>query len=297
MNLKKKFIEVVFLSSNSGMTNHILTYKKFFLFMLYFFVICFIFGGIWGYNYYTYYTQNKNFALLQKELKRLQNSTDEFVSHTQRYIEKINLMVSSEQAKVSVNKKTKYGIGGGEEKPSENIKTEVDNKNLDSRGSKLNIFEKLDYLDNDLNMLIISLKNKKERLDSTPSIFPVEGIITSPYGYRTNPLTNRREFHRGIDILNDEGTPVISPADGEVILIDKNSLWGNKISIAHGYGIITEYGHLKEISASKGQKIKRGDLIGILGSTGRSTGPHLHYQIWINENVTNPLGYIIQDSF
>ena len=138
-----------------------------------------------------------------------------------------------------------------------------------------------------------NLINMNEDLDSTPSIFPVTGIITSRYGYRKSPFTGRREFHRGLDILNDEGTPVIVSADGIVKKVAMNSLWGLNVIISHGENIETQYGHLKEVFIKAGQKVKRGGQIGSVGRTGRTTGPHLHYQIWINGTPVNPMDYII----
>jgi len=153
--------------------------------------------------------------------------------------------------------------------------------------------QKVDWLRNDFQDLVHYLRLNKKRLDATPSISPVSGgWITSHFGYRTSPFTGRREFHRGLDIAQRPGTPVIAPADGKVTYAGFNNLWGYRVDISHGYGYNTFYGHLEKILVKPGQMVKRGQVIGYLGSTGRATGPHLHYQINVNGVAVNPDNYI-----
>ncbi len=204
-----------------------------------------------------------------------------------RYMEKISLMVEDDEANTS----RRYGMGGGEDFSGRGMSGAISESKPEFNK---NIVDKINNLEKDLSHLITNLKNMRDKLNSTPSIFPVKGIITSGFGYRKSPFTGRREFHRGIDILNKEGTPVIAPADGIVKKISKNALWGLNILISHGYNIETQYGHLKEVLVKKRQKVKRGDIIGRVGKTGRTTGPHLHYQIWVNGVPVNPMDYIIE---
>jgi murein DD-endopeptidase MepM/ murein hydrolase activator NlpD len=145
----------------------------------------------------------------------------------------------------------------------------------------------------DFTNLIEKLEQKRNLLASTPSIRPVDGWITSKFGYRTSPFTGRKEFHAGLDIANKKGTKLIATANGTISYAAKKMYIGNLIKIDHGFGRVTKYGHLKKILVKRGQKVKRGDVIGLLGNSGRSTGPHVHYEVRINGTPVNPLKYIL----
>ena len=148
--------------------------------------------------------------------------------------------------------------------------------------------KKLDFKD-----LIGKLEKKKNLLAATPSIKPVNGWITSRFGYRKSPFTGKRSFHAGLDISNRKGTKIIATANGKITFADKKMYYGNLITIDHGYGKATRYAHLKKILVKSGQKVKRGEVIALLGNTGQSTGPHLHYEVRINGAPVNPLQYIL----
>jgi murein DD-endopeptidase MepM/ murein hydrolase activator NlpD len=137
------------------------------------------------------------------------------------------------------------------------------------------------------------LGDLKDRLDHTPSIWPTKGWFSRGYGMKDDPFTGYRQFHRGIDIANYNGTPVIAAAGGKVTKTGRFGRMGKMITIDHGYGFVTRYGHLSSIDVKRGQRIKRGDVIGKMGSTGYSTGPHLHYEVWRNGKVLNPMNYIL----
>lgn len=141
--------------------------------------------------------------------------------------------------------------------------------------------------------LLNSLKDKRNLLAATPSLRPTTGWISSDFGYRVSPFTGRREFHNGLDIANHEGTPIIAPADGVITYADNRWLIGNMITIDHGYGVLTRYGHLKKFLKKKGDRVKRGETIALMGNTGRSTGPHLHYQVRLNGVPVDPMKYIL----
>ena len=115
------------------------------------------------------------------------------------------------------------------------------------------------------------------------------GWLSSGFGNRRDPFTGGEGFHPGLDISADAGEAVIAPGDGVVESASVNGNYGNLVVIDHGFGITTRYGHLSRFAVTAGQQIHRGDVIGYVGSTGRSTSPHLHYEIWINGQLTNPL--------
>lgn len=143
------------------------------------------------------------------------------------------------------------------------------------------------------NELYKFLENQKSILACTPSIWPAKGWPNDGFGYRKSPFTGKKEFHQGLDISARKGSPVIAPADGYVSFVGKSSSFGNYITISHGYGYKTRYGHLSKTMVKKGQAVKRGDQIGLVGSTGRSTGPHLHYEVHRNNVPVNPQIYIL----
>jgi murein DD-endopeptidase MepM/ murein hydrolase activator NlpD len=137
------------------------------------------------------------------------------------------------------------------------------------------------------------LQSKKDMLVHTPSIWPVHGWVTSGFGFRTNPFTGLTQMHEGLDIANRIGTPVIAPSDGIVSDTGKDSAYGNFILISHGFGINSRFLHLNKILVRPGQRVKRGDKIAEVGTTGKSTGPHLHYEVRVNGIPVNPLRYIV----
>lgn len=145
----------------------------------------------------------------------------------------------------------------------------------------------------DFENLIRGLEQKRNLLAATPSIKPADGWITSRFGYRESPFTGRREFHAGLDISNRSGTKVIATANGRVSFAAAKMYIGKLVVIDHGHGRVTKYGHLKKIMVKPGQQVKRGDVIALLGNTGRSTGPHVHYEVRINGTPVNPLKYIL----
>ena len=130
-------------------------------------------------------------------------------------------------------------------------------------------------------------------ISSTPAIAPVRGIVTSGFGYRRDPITGQRAFHSGIDISAPPGKPVKSAATGVVVKTEEYGGLGRAVYVAHGYGITTVYGHLSRISVTPGQKVERGDVVGLVGNTGRSTGYHLHYEVQVEGKSVNPLAYML----
>lgn len=136
------------------------------------------------------------------------------------------------------------------------------------------------------------LSQEKDLYLATPKGWPVEGRITSSFGMREHPKTGAKDFHSGIDIATDPGSPVRTTADGIISFAGWSGGNGNLVVIEHGYGFSSFYAHNKQVSVKVGQKVKRGDIISYIGSTGNSTGPHLHYEVWHNGKSINPLTYI-----
>lgn len=147
------------------------------------------------------------------------------------------------------------------------------------------------------NMLQLweNLGNRQSFLKATPAIRPTNGWFTSRFGYRKSPFTGKLVLHKGMDIAAPHGTPIYASADGVVTYAGFESGYGKLISIDHGYGLLTRYGHTSLIIAKVGQKVKRGDVIGRVGDTGRATGPHLHYEVRVNGLPVDPANYILHE--
>jgi murein DD-endopeptidase MepM/ murein hydrolase activator NlpD len=138
------------------------------------------------------------------------------------------------------------------------------------------------------------LESRKSLLAATPSIRPTSGWISSGFGYRKSPFTGRREFHQGMDIATRMGTPVVAPADGTITFVGRKGGLGRALVVDHGHGFVTRYGHLKKCLVKNGACVKRGDKIALVGNSGRTTAPHLHYEVRLNGLPVNPKKYILK---
>lgn len=136
---------------------------------------------------------------------------------------------------------------------------------------------------------------QRSLLASSPSIWPAKGWVTSGFGYRKSPYTGEKEMHNGIDIAGRFGAPVVGAADGIVLYAGGDESYGNVIEIDHGFGMITRYGHNSENLVRIGQRVRKGELIAKMGNTGRSTGPHLHFEVLMNGVPINPNRYILEE--
>ena len=127
---------------------------------------------------------------------------------------------------------------------------------------------------------------------ATPAIWPLAGWLSSNFGMREDPVSGQQDFHSGLDISADKGTPVHATADGTIQYAGYNGNYGNSVEISHGFGIGTRFGHLSGFAVYVGKKVKRGDVVGYVGTTGRTTGAHLHYEILLNGQPINPLKFL-----
>ena len=157
----------------------------------------------------------------------------------------------------------------------------------------------LDRLQQEITMREHSLQElrdvliaRQEKMNSRPSIWPTSGEVTSRFGWRSSPFGGGGDYHPGIDIANDYGEPVMATANGIVVYAGWYSGYGNLVQIDHGNGIETIYGHNESILVNVGQHVNKGDIISKMGSTGYSTGPHLHYEIRVNGTAVNPANYL-----
>ena len=175
------------------------------------------------------------------------------------------------------------GVGGG---------TPLD----ESMGGLPGLESRASQLAGALDAVESRLNEQVRWISSTPAIAPVKGIFTSGFGVRADPLTHGRGDHQGVDIAAAPGQPVRASADGVVIRAGDVGGLGQAVFIAHGFGVTTRYGHMSRIEVRPGQRIRRGDVVGRVGNTGRSTGYHLHYEVRVDGDPVNPLAYILDDT-
>lgn len=274
-----------------------------FRFAVYFFVIgligtCYVFC-----DFYYMKTSLPGTNFLQNEVEnqrfQIQAFSEEINALKQDMIalkgldEKIRIIANIEKPR---DKEAIFGIGGS-------LPDDLDaNLPLTKKHNALvrEMHEQLEHLKmaSDLQMksfqeLIVSLESQKSLLGATPSVRPVVGWVSSKFGYRTSPFTGRSEFHKGMDIAARAGTTIIAPASGTVTFAGKRGAYGLMAIINHGHGIVTRYGHLKKCAIERGDRVKRGDKIALVGNSGRSTGPHLHYEVIVNGIPVNPQKYIL----
>ena len=156
--------------------------------------------------------------------------------------------------------------------------------------------ELLQGLESRLRNVRQDVERRQELAAATPSIWPAHGWLTGTFGGRSDPFTGEPGFHQGLDISTDKGQPVFATADGSVESASYSGDYGNLVVLKHAFGLSTRYGHLSAFGVKAGQGVKRGDIIGYVGSTGRSTGAHLHYEILANGKLINPLQLLTKPS-
>ena len=272
------------------------------------FIIVFLGSSIYFTKQYLKLQGNeKELAKIQKESNIRKIQVEKFVyqvknfetemARLERFEKKLRVITALEQSPKSIEKS--WGVGGPYGLSTSSYNTAM------GRGAK-SMIERLsnglDHLDKQAKIQSISFqeldnffKNQKSLLSSTPSIWPTHGWVTSGFGFRKSPFTGLREKHEGWDIAARSGSPVLATADGEVVVEGREYGYGNMVEINHGYGVVTRYGHNSKHLVKAGDHVKRGQMIALVGSTGRSTGPHLHYEVLLHGIPVSPKNYILED--
>ena len=219
----------------------------------------------------------QNAGKLQSKLEQLQG-----------IVNKLGVMAGLEQSLPSGATPPSAGVGG----PTGAIDTDTPPLGA---SSLLSMDKELTTLTTRSEQLEAFYRDQSTLLASTPSVWPVRGYLSASFGNRADPFTGQRDFHPGIDVSTPIGTRVVAPADGLVVSCAERGAYGNSLIIDHGFGIVTRYGHLSGYNVKPGARVRRGDVIGFVGNTGRSTGPHLHYEVWVRDQAQNPVHYILDE--
>jgi murein DD-endopeptidase MepM/ murein hydrolase activator NlpD len=242
-------------------------------------------------QYFTSLSQTHELSKLRRENRELQSANEQFGKsvdslRTQlRTVEDRTRKLAIIAGITTLDEGSKGGSGGlrnADEQLTSPYRDDLDKMSFRSHN-----------LQKDLSAVEQKFVAQSQLLSSTPSIAPVRGLLSDGFGGRSDPFTGERGNHQAIDISSNNGQPVRAPADGLVVKAEWANGYGNVIYLSHGYGYSTRYGHLSAFNVRAGQRVKRGDVIGSVGSTGRSTGPHLHYEVRVNNNPVNPLEYIL----
>ena len=233
---------------------------------------------------------------VEKFSRQVKNFETE-LARLERFEKKLRIITALENSPKSVKKN--WGVGGPYGLATSSFNTAMD-RGAASMIERLS--NGLDHLDKQAKIQSISFqeldnffKNQKSLLASTPSIWPTHGWVTSGFGFRKSPFTGLRHKHEGLDIAARSGSPVRATADGEVVVEGREYGYGKMIKINHGYGVVTVYGHNSKHLVKAGDHVKRGQIIAFVGNTGRSTGPHLHYEVLLHGIPVSPKNYILED--
>jgi hypothetical protein len=255
-------------------------------------------------NYHSIISENQHLKgeaqILLSNLENVKGSLRQVNDYTGKLGDLVSIRVNT------VSKKTGIGPLSPEEfKTSKEMESGTSSTNLPV-GINIDqlafrpVLDRLSFIGSEANRqalelqhLLSTLTEKKSMLASIPSIRPANGWITSNFGKRISPFTAETSWHQGIDVAAQIGTPIYAPADGVVIFSGSKAGFGNFIMIAHGYGLVTRYGHNAQNMVQAGQRILRGEQLATVGNSGRTTGPHLHYEVWLNGRAVNPIKFIL----
>jgi murein DD-endopeptidase MepM/ murein hydrolase activator NlpD len=231
----------------------------------------------------------------KKQIDGLVTKVDLFASKMEelkQFDKKIRIMANLETRR---DREQLLGIGGpvSEEKRVRSQMAADEKAMIDGVGRQVDrLMDEASSREQSFASLLALLKEKKSLLAATPSVWPVLGWVTSEFGRRASPFASEREFHKGLDIATKHGRAIQAPADGVVVEVAYQQDVGQMIRIDHGHGISTFYGHLSKAIVSAGATVRKGDRIGHVGNSGRSTGSHLHYAVLLNGVPVNPRKYL-----
>ncbi len=241
-------------------------------------------------HYYYMWNQSRDYAGLKLEVDELRKQNESFRIAARQLGDRLSLIEVSAHKLRIVSGLEDEGLGGvGGPARADDAAFSLDESSLFQHFKTLD--RKSFSLQNELRKLQEYYKNRSILLAATPSVMPVRGYPSDRYGMRNDPFTDQKDFHPGIDISAPRGNKVIATADGVVEFAGNQVGYGKLVTLSHRFGISTRYGHLARIAVNRGQKVRKGDVIGYVGATGRATGPHVHYEVRLNGKTLDPLRF------
>jgi murein DD-endopeptidase MepM/ murein hydrolase activator NlpD len=240
--------------------------------------------------------QKTTIAGYEKSITELQAK----ISNLESYTKKLNIMAGLKSPDVLT---APAGVGGGDPskdgpeayvEPPAQVPAPVGPQAV-GPGMIQNLSQKAQSIETNLTSLLNYFESDNLRLASTPSIMPTAGWISSVFGHRNDPFTGAWTMHWGIDISTNLGNPIMATADGIVIKVETDKYLGKNVTISHGNGYTTIYGHMSNFAVRAGQKVKRRDIIGYVGQTGKAAGPHVHYEVWKDGKRIDPRNFLLEE--
>ena len=233
--------------------------------------------------------QSEKLASYEKSITELKASIED----TDALTKKLNVWFGLKSPEVI---KDKAGLGGGEPiAEGSGPQLSLPAAPGSSLGQLQSLNQKADGLVSNLSQLVSLAEANTALRASTPSIMPTRGWLNSPYAQRTDPITGIWTMHWGVDIATNMGNPIVATGDGIIVRVQSDKYLGKNVVISHGFGITTVYGHMSAFNVRMGQKVRRGDVIGFIGMTGKAVGPHVHYEVRIDGKAVNPYNYILEE--
>jgi murein DD-endopeptidase MepM/ murein hydrolase activator NlpD len=242
--------------------------------------------------------QRSAIAGYEKSINELQTK----ISNLESYTKKLNIMAGLKSPDVLT---APAGVGGGDpgkdeqepyiEPPAEAPAPAASGPQHIGPGTIQNLSQKAQSIESNLTSLLSFFESDNLRLASTPSIMPTAGWISSVFGHRNDPFTGAWTMHWGIDISTNIGNPIMATADGIVIKVETDKYLGKNVTISHGNGFTTVYGHMSNFAVTAGQKVKRRDIIGYIGQTGKAAGPHVHYEVFKDGKRVDPRNFLLEE--
>lgn len=298
--MEKKNFSLLIIPHQGKVWSRKISYSKIYLA----FLVLILFLGIGAFstiNYVKHRWDKYNFSKLEREKEHLEKKISDMKPIISDLKLQMNQLMEKEKSirlvfglpevddavrEVGVGGPNPFPFGDGSNITLNQTVTEVDKLLRQTKFEREN-----------LSQIHDELLKKKDLLEHTPSIAPTKGYLSRGFGVKTDPFTGLRQPHWGIDLAADIGTPVFATAEGKVFFTGWHYGLGKLVIIDHGYGYRTHYGHLNKIKVKKGQWVKRGEVIGGVGNTGYSTGPHLHYEVHFQNKPVNPKNYILSENY
>jgi len=301
--LDKKYFNILIFGHKTSKARHLRIHKKTFKIVFYLSALIFLSTTVFFCDYIQIKRKAYELSRLRQE-SQAQKSQIQFFSDRIEVLEKQLSKMKDFDRKIRIIANLEKGqdttpiMGIGGSSPSdirEKLKRENDENGLiqQMRSDIKRLESEAMSREESLSELEKLFQSKKEMLAHTPSIWPTVGWVTSDFGFRINPFTGLNQMHEGMDISNRVGTPVITPADGIISDIGNDVGFGKILVISHEFGMTTRYAHLNKVLVRIGRKVKRGDKIAEVGTSGRTTGPHLHYEVRVSGIPVNPMRYIL----